>query len=66
MFGYGSTMPHDREPPKITRREVDSWLVKVETEVQSILKGPTGELRARLVLLERCVACWREKLGVKR
>ena len=58
----------DVEPPPrgVTRRDVDRWLSHVEIEIGSILRGPAGELRARLVLLQRRIARWRERLGVWR
>ena len=55
----------DHKPLKITRREVDSWLFKIEHDIRSTLKGPAGELRARLALMLSRVQGWREKLGVK-
>jgi len=55
----------DPRPPKITRRDVDGWLFKIEHDIKSTLKGPAGELRARLALLLSRVQGWREKLGVK-
>lgn len=47
---------------KVTRREVDGWLAQVQHQIESLLKGPAGELRARLVLLHKRVSGWREKL----
>jgi len=49
---------------KITRRDVDSWLAQIEHQIQSIMNGRAGELRARLALLQRRVGVWREKLGM--
>ena len=47
---------------KVTRRDVDGWLAQVQHQIESLLKGPAGELRARLVLLHKRVSGWREKL----
>jgi len=52
-------------PPKVTRREVDGWLFQIENEIKAVLRTPMGELRARLILLQRRVSRWRERLGVK-
>lgn len=52
-------------PPKVTRRDVDKWLSHMETEIGEVLRTPMGELRARLVLLQRCVSRWRDRLGVR-
>jgi len=49
---------------KITRRDVDSWLAQIEYQIQTIMNGPAGELRAHLALLQKRVSMWREKLGV--
>jgi hypothetical protein len=49
---------------KITRRDVDSWLAQIEHQIQSIMNGPAGELRARLALLQKRISMWRETLGV--
>jgi hypothetical protein len=51
---------------KVSRREVDGWLARVEADLHSVLRGPAGELRARLVLLQRQVERWRERLGIGR
>ena len=55
-----------RQPSRVTRREVDQWLSQIQREITSVLKGPTGELRARLVLLQRRVARWRDELQLTR
>jgi hypothetical protein len=52
-------------PPKITRRDIDCWLCKVERDILSSMNGPPGELKARLALILRRVEGWRDKLGVK-
>ena len=54
----------DSGMPNVTRGDVDSWLAQIEHQIQSIMNGRTGELRARLALLQRRVGVWREKLGV--
>ena len=54
------------QPGKVTRRDVDGWLSQIHREITSVLNGPTGELRARLVLLQRRVARWREQLQLSR
>jgi hypothetical protein len=59
-------MGSEAQPPRVTRREVDRWLSYVQVELASILKGPAGELRARLVLLQRRLARWRDRLGIER
>ena len=51
---------------KITRRDIDCWLCKLERDILSCMNGPPGELKARLALVIRRVQSWREKLGVKR
>jgi hypothetical protein len=58
-------MAAEDSPPRVTRREVDRWLCLLQAEVAAILRGPAGELRARLVLIERRIARWRERLGVQ-
>lgn len=37
----------------------------LQSEIAAILRGPAGELRARLVLMERRITRWRERLGVR-
>jgi hypothetical protein len=59
-------MMSSRQPGRVTRREVDRWLSQIHREIASVLKGPTGELRARLVLLQRRVARWRDDLQLNR
>jgi hypothetical protein len=56
----------DGRPPKLTRREVDGWLAQLQHEIASILRGPAGELRARLVLMQRRVERWRDRVGLRR
>ncbi len=51
---------------KVSRREVDGWLARVEADLSSVLRGPAGELRARLVLLQRQLERWRDRLGIRR
>jgi len=51
---------------KVSRREVDGWLARVESDLSSVLRGPAGELRARLVLLQRQLERWRDRLGIRR
>jgi hypothetical protein len=55
----------DPKPPKITRRDIDCWLCKLERDILSAMNGPPGELKARLALTLNRVQGWREKLGVK-
>ena len=38
----------------------------IEWHIKSTIKGPPGELKARLALLLRKIQGWREKLGVTR
>lgn len=59
-------MPEDGQSPKLTRREIDSWLSQLQHEIASILRGPAGELRARLVLMQRRVERWRDRIGLWR
>ncbi len=67
LFGIlGAVATEHQSRPKVTRRDVDRWLSHVQFEIASILRGPAGELRARLVLLQRRVVRWREKLGMPR
>jgi hypothetical protein len=56
-------LPH--VSPKVTRREVDSWLAQIQYQIETLLKGPAGELRARLALLHRRVSSWRDLLQVR-
>lgn len=46
----------------MTRREVDDWLAHIYHELGAVLRAPAGELRARLVLLQKRVSRWRDKL----
>jgi hypothetical protein len=59
-------MSTEDSPTKLTRREVDGWLAQLQHEIGSILRGPAGELRARLVLMQRRVERWRDRLGLRR
>ncbi len=59
-------MPTEDRPTKLTRREVDGWLAQLQHEIGSILRGPAGELGARLVLMQRRVERWRDRLGLRR
>ncbi|UCG86437.1 MAG: hypothetical protein JSW71_21470 [Gemmatimonadota bacterium] len=52
--------------PKVTRRDVDSWLAQIQHQIETLLRGPAGELRARLVLLHKRVSGWRDLLQVRR
>ena len=52
--------------PKVTRRDVDGWLAQIQHQIETLLKGPAGELRARLVLLHKRVSGWRDLLQVRR
>ena len=68
LFGYNWHMRqrYPLDPPsKVTRREVDGWLSQIEQEIKSVLRTPMGELRARLVLLQRRVSRWRDRLGLR-
>ena len=57
----------DREKRStVTRREVDRWLAEVAHQIRSVLNGPAGEIKARLALIERKIARWRERLGSPR
>ena len=56
----------DPKPPKITRRDIDCWLCKLERDILSSMNGPPGELKARLALMLNRVGSLRERLGVSR
>jgi len=58
-------MPSPRPESKVTRREVDSWLAQMEYQIGALLKGPAGELRARMVLLQKRIEGWRDRLNVR-
>lgn len=62
---YRYPLDPPNSPTKVTRREVDGWLFQIEEEIRSVLRTPMGELRARLVLLQRRVSRWRDRLGAR-
>ncbi len=58
-------MPSHDPEYKVTRREVDGWLAQIQYQIGSLLSGPAGELRARMVLLQKRIERWRERLNAR-